>query len=75
MNFLSFALSLLPSSPPNTPEPAIEIPQGMSWCDNCERHTARDALPGTSFGGKPIPTWWFCCFCGQCDFDFEGDAA
>lgn len=62
---------------PVEPKPE-QVPDvgGVAWCSKCDRDTERASLPGTSTTFGPIPTWWFCTFCGVVDFDYEpGEAA
>lgn len=66
MNFLSFALSMLPSPPPAFQPP--EIPEGMAWCTNrlCATVRTYDVLPGAEATKlhQGFPDYAFCTHCG-----------
>jgi hypothetical protein len=74
MSWLGAVFGALGEKPMQPPEQKFQE-QGTTWCNGCDRWTERDALPGTSFGGYDVPTWWFCVNCGWWDADYVAEEA
>jgi hypothetical protein len=74
VSWLGNLIAAVNEKPVEPPEQKFQE-QGTAWCSGCDRWTERDALPGTSFGGYEVPTWWFCCFCGVWDADYVAEEA